>query len=247
MPRHNVKVAKRANRPNPRTERNLHILPNPDSERLKRVQLIPRNLSQEVYVEALADPTKYIVIAVGVAGTGKTVLATEYAIRAYQEGLYKKIIITRPAVSVDERLGFLPGNLLAKMEPWMIPIMDVFKTYYSVKAVHNMLLNEVIEIAPLGFMRGRTFKNAIVIADEMQNSTIAQTKMVLTRIGENSRIIMTGDLKQHDRGYETNGMGDFVTRLKQQPNDGIAIVEFSPRDVERHCIIEHILRLYGEE
>lgn len=226
---------------------NLHILPNPAYERLKRVQLIPRNLSQEAYVDALTDPTKYIVIAVGVAGTGKTVLATEYAIRAYQDGLYKKIIITRPAVSVDEQLGFLPGDLLAKMAPWMIPIIDVFKTYYSVKAVQNMLANEAIEIAPLAFMRGRTLKDAIIVADEMQNSTVSQTKMVLTRIGENSRIIMTGDLRQHDRGYEANGMRDFILRLKQQPHDGIAIIEFTPKDVERHCIIEHILQLYGEE
>jgi phosphate starvation-inducible PhoH-like protein len=247
VPRHNVKVAKRANRPNPRTERNLHILPNPESERLQRVQLIPRSLAQETYVEALTNPEKYIVIAVGVAGTGKTVLATEYAIRAYQEGRYKKIVITRPAVSVDEQLGYLPGDLIAKMQPWMRPILDVFTTYYSPKAVQHMLANEVVEIAPLAFCRGRTFRDAVVIADEMQNSTIAQTKMVLTRIGENSRIIMTGDLKQHDRGYEANGMRDFIERLKQDPNDGIAIVEFGSHDVERHRIIEHILRLYGEE
>lgn len=247
MPRHNVKVAKRANRPNPRTERNLHILPNPESERLKRVQLIPRNLSQETYIEALTNSTNYIVVAVGVAGTGKTVLATEYAIRAYQEGLIRKIIITRPAVSVDEQHGFLPGDLIEKMQPWMTPILDVFKTYYSVKTVQNMLVNEVVEIAPLAYMRGRTFKDAIVIADEMQNSTVAQTKMVLTRIGDNSRIILTGDVMQHDRGYEINGMRDFIERLKAYPRDGIALVEFSPKDVERHCIIEHVLRLYGED
>ena len=246
MTRHTPKVAKRATRPNPRQERNLHILPNPEFERAKRVQLLPRNISQENYIDALTDVSKHIVFAVGPAGTGKTMLATEYAIRSYQEGLFKKIVITRPAVSVDEQHGFLPGDLCAKMQPWMLPIIDVFKKYYSLKAVQHMLLNEMVEIAPLAYMRGRTFHDAIVIADEMQNSTVSQTKMVLTRIGDNSRIIVTGDLHQHDRGYEANGMKDFIERLKVCPSEAIAVVEFSRSDVERHAVIEDILRLYGE-
>lgn len=254
MPRRNAKVAKRANRRNPREDRNLpdnhpHSERSQQEERFKskRVELLPRNIAQEEYIAALTDPAKHVVFAMGPAGTGKTMLATEFAIKGLQEGTFKKIVITRPAVSVDEQHGFLPGDLTAKMSPWMMPILDVFKKYYPVKAVQGLIANEVVEIAPLAYMRGRTFANAVIIADEMQNSTPSQTKMVLTRIGDNSRMIITGDLRQHDRGYEANGMKDFVDRLRHSGSDGISIIEFCAGDVERHPIIEDILRIYGEE
>jgi phosphate starvation-inducible PhoH-like protein len=209
--------------------------------------LIPRNISQENFIEILQDEDVYIAIATGSAGSGKTYIATQYAIKKYQEGECKKIVITRPQVSVDEKLGYLPGDLREKSEPWLLPILDVFKLYYSVKTISNMIENEIIEIAPLAFMRGRTLTNSIIIADEMQNSTVSQMKMMLTRIGENSKIIITGDLNQHDRGYEGNGIKDFVSRLKHFNTKGMRLIEFSPKDIVRHPIIEDVLRMYGEE
>ncbi|RYD83545.1 MAG: PhoH family protein [Verrucomicrobiaceae bacterium] len=252
------KRAKRANKPNPREDRNFgrnhraEIIPFHDSEsdrpttRKKRVELLPRNVAQEDYVDTLLDESKHVVFAMGPAGCGKTLLATQYAIQALQSGDFTKIIITRPAVSVDEQHGFLPGTLVEKMAPWVLPIMDVFKEHYTPAQVEKMVLDEVIEIAPLAYMRGRTFKNAIVLFDEAQNSNINQMKMVLTRIGENSRMIVTGDIKQADRGFEENGLKDFVERLSRRGSDAIAICEFETGDVERHPIIEEILNLYGD-
>jgi phosphate starvation-inducible PhoH-like protein len=261
--RHLARNAKRSNKPNPREERNSpefsrsnrrgrdNVVDFEDaaknSQRRKRVELIPRNLAQEIYVDQLFDEQKAIVFAMGPAGCGKTLLATLYAIKCLQSGETAKIVITRPAVSVDEQHGFLPGTLVDKMAPWVIPIMDVFKEYYSPQQILKMVEEEIIEIAPLAYMRGRTMKNCIVIADEMQNSTVSQTKMVLTRIGENCRMIVTGDLKQHDRGYETNGLGDFTNRLSQAGSKKIAVVNFDAGDVERHPVIEEVLALYGDE
>ena len=155
--------------------------------------------SQENYLELLKNPRKFIVFAIGPAGTGKTMLAVQMAIKLFKEGAISKIIVTRPAVSVDEEHGFLPGTLNQKMEPWTRPIFDVFEEYYHPREIAEMLEDGVIEISPLAYMRGRTFKNAFVIADEMQNATPSQMKMLLTRLGENSRMVVTGDLNQADR------------------------------------------------
>lgn len=257
MARNINKRAKRANKPNPREDRNFHrqraeIIPfDRDSEtthtRKKRVELLPRNIAQEEYIETLLDESKYVVFAMGPAGCGKTLLATQFAIQALQSGDFTKVIITRPAVSVDEQHGFLPGDLTAKMAPWVLPIMDVFKEHFSPAQVEKMLVDEVIEIAPLAYMRGRTFKNAIILFDEAQNATPNQMKMVLTRLGENSRMIVTGDLKQHDRGFESNGLKDFVERLASRGSDSISVCDFGAGDVERHPVIEEILNIYGDE
>lgn len=257
------KRAKRANKSNPREERNspeyrqnrrgrgAEVVDLDEARsantRRKRVEIIPRNLSQETYIDELSDENKSIVFAMGPAGCGKTLLATLYAIQCLQNGTAAKIVLTRPAVSVDEQHGFLPGSLIEKMAPWVIPIMDVFKEYYSPQQIEKMMMDEIIEIAPLAYMRGRTMKNCIVIADEMQNSTVSQTKMVLTRIGENCRMIITGDLRQHDRGFEKNGLADFTQRLARSGSKRIAVVDFGPADVERHPVIEEILELYGDE
>lgn len=213
----------------------------------KRVELIPRNLSQEHYVEALLDDRKHVVFAMGPAGTGKTLLATKYAIQQMQEGECERIVITRPAVSVDEQHGFLPGTLIQKCEPWMLPILDVFREHYDQRVIQRMMLDNVLEIAPLAYCRGRTFKNCLVIGDEMQNATPSQMKMLLTRIGENSRMFITGDLRQHDRGFEKNGLKDFIERLQAYRSDTIAVVTFDVGDVERHPVIEEILAIYGED
>jgi len=211
----------------------------------RRVEMLPRNTAQENYVEALLE--KRMVFAVGPAGTGKTLLAVLRAIKALREQEVTKIILTRPAVSVDEKHGFLPGDLNAKMEPWTRPIFDVFEEYYGLQETKRMLDEGTIEIAPLGFMRGRTFKNAYVIADEMQNATPDQTKMLLTRIGEGSSMIITGDLRQHDRGFDKNGLKDFLERLAQNNMNSMAVCIFQRCHIERDPLVAEVLEVYGEE
>ena len=265
-----IPPAKRARRPNPRTDRNIenhiddilnfesfgHKQNNYKKEKYKqqnensnfqpKIKIIPRNQAQENYLDALNDETYSIVFAMGPAGTGKTMLTTQHAIKELSAGRYKKIIITRPAVSVDEQHGFLPGSLIEKMAPWVIPIMDVFKEVYPIPVLEKMIQNEVIEIAPLAYMRGRTLKNAFVIFDEAQNATPSQMKMVLTRIGDNSRMCITGDLNQYDRGFELNGLKDFIERLKKNVTNSITVCEFTANDVERHPVIEEVLKLYKD-
>ncbi len=211
----------------------------------KRVEMLPRNTAQEYYVDALLE--KRMVFAVGPAGTGKTLLAVLRAIKALREQEVTKIILTRPAVSVDEKHGFLPGDLNAKMEPWTRPIFDVFEEYYGLQETKRMLDEGVIEIAPLGFMRGRTFKNAYVIADEMQNATPDQTKMLLTRIGENSSMVITGDLKQHDRGFDKNGLKDFLERIAGRNTKSMAVCVFKREHVERDPLVAEVLDIYGDD
>lgn len=214
--------------------------------RKPQVQIIPRNLSQETYLELLKNPKKFIVFAIGPAGTGKTMLGVQMAIKLLKEGVISKVVITRPAVSVDEEHGFLPGTLNQKMEPWTRPIMDVFEEYYHPREIADMLDDGIIEISPLAYMRGRTFKNAFIVADEMQNATPSQMKMLLTRLGENSRMVVTGDLNQADRPKE-NGLLDFVNLYKETDHHKLVdMVWFETRDIERHPVVKEILSIYKE-
>jgi phosphate starvation-inducible PhoH-like protein len=215
-------------------------------KRNSQVVIIPRNLKQEDYLELLDDERKNIVFATGPAGTGKTVIAVMAAIRALKSGECTKIAITRPAVSVDEAHGFLPGTLIEKMAPWTRPIFDVLEEYYNPKEIAEMIEEGIIEVAPLAYMRGRTFKEAFILADEMQNATPNQMKMLLTRIGENSRILVTGDVSQHDRGFADNGLRDFLIRLSETKTNRIGYVEFGREDVERHPVVEEVLTIYGD-
>ena len=218
----------------------------PYLKRNKQVTIVPRNLAQEQYLELLKNPKKFIVFAIGPAGTGKTMLGVQMAIKQLKEGAISKIIITRPAVSVDEEHGFLPGTLNQKMEPWTRPIMDVFEEYYHPKEIAEMLEDGVIEISPLAYMRGRTFKNAFIVADEMQNATPSQMKMLLTRIGENSRMVVTGDLNQADRPSE-NGLLEFCNLYGQGGEYRmIAMAQFETRDVERHPVVKEVLGIYKD-
>ena len=214
--------------------------------RQKHVQIIPKNLLQEDYLEMLDDSNKAIVFAMGPAGTGKTMLGVLAAIDAMQNRQCEKIVITRPAVSVDEQHGFLPGTLVEKMAPWTRPIFDVMEEYWSPKEIENMIEENVIEIAPLAYMRGRTFKDSWIIADEMQNATDNQMKMLLTWIGDGSKLVVTGDLAQHDRGFESNGLKCFIQRLIDQGSDRSKLVQFEKGDVERHPIVAEVLKLYGD-
>lgn len=212
----------------------------------RAVTLSPRNNSQKEYIKKLQDDQNSIVFAIGPAGTGKTMLAVQYGIKLLQEGKIEKIVVTRPAVSVDEDLGFLPGTLNEKMAPWTRPIFDVFAEYYQQRDIVKYLEEGVIEISPLAYMRGRTFRNAYIVADEMQNATVNQMKMLLTRIGDNSHMVVTGDLEQADR-LKDNGLIDFCTLISGRTDlKHIDIANFTPQDIERHAAVREVLTIYGE-
>ena len=212
-----------------------------------RVSIYPKNLNQETYLLKLQEEQKNILFAIGPAGTGKTMIACQWAIKLFQEGVIEKIIVTRPAVSVDEDLGFLPGTLEEKMAPWTRPIFDVFEEYYYAKEIAAFVEEGVIEISPLAYMRGRTFKNAFVIADEMQNTTPSQMKMLLTRLGDKSRMVVTGDLNQADRPSE-NGLLEFLNLYNGfKHSKYVDVCQFDKGDVERHPAVKEILSIYKED
>jgi len=238
-------MAKRARKQNPRGSFNEMVIELQDYRR-KKLQILPRNLHQEDLLDYLDDASKHIVFATGPAGTGKTMLAVQMGIRKLEDGEVERLVITRPAVSVDEQHGFLPGDLKQKMEPWTRPIFDFLEEYYTPKKVLQMVENKTIEISPLAYMRGRTFKRSWIIADEMQNATQEQTKMLLTRIGEGSKIVVTGDLAQHDRGYSNNGLKDFLKKYNDSRVNTISHVQFEKRDVERHPVVADVLKIYDE-
>ena len=215
-------------------------------QKQQSVTIIPRNKNQETYVLKLLDESKDIVFGIGPAGTGKTLLACQVAVKLFKAGTVDKIIVTRPAVSADEDLGFLPGTLEQKMAPWTRPIFDVLREYFNAKEIEGMIEEGIIEIAPLAFMRGRTFKNSYILADEMQNATANQMKMLLTRLGDGSRMAVTGDLAQADRLLD-NGLLDFVKLLEDRQAKHLDIVRFEQGDIERHDAVKEILQLYGDE
>jgi len=210
------------------------------------VNLLPKSPNQEKYISALLDESTDIIVVSGPAGTGKTYLAMLAAIKAMREGQCDKIILTRPAVGVDdEQHGFLPGDLNAKMEPWTRPLIDVLKEHYSVKEIQHMLAEQIVEIAPLAFCRGRNFKNSYIVLDEAQNCTPSQLKMIMTRIGYGSKIVITGDIEQADRRTSQNGLLDLVDRLHRYEVPGLSVCKFEVSDIQRHSIIEHVLKLYS--
>ena len=194
----------------------------------------------------LLDDTKDIVFGIGPAGTGKTLLAVQVAVKLFLQGSIDKIIVTRPAVSVDEDLGFLPGTLEQKMAPWTRPIFDVLREYFQAREIEGMIEEGIIEIAPLAYMRGRTFKNSFILADEMQNATPNQMKMLLTRLGEGSQMAVTGDLAQADR-KEDNGLINFTNLLAKSNSTHLDIVHFAQGDIERHNAVKEVLQVYGDE
>lgn len=211
-----------------------------------RVIISPKSLNQENYLLKLQDEQLNMIFAVGPAGTGKTMLACQWAVKMLHEQQIERIIITRPAVSVDEQHGFLPGDINEKMAPWTRPLMDVFEEYFNSKEIETFIREGVIEISPLAYMRGRTFKNALVIADEMQNATPGQMKMLLTRLGQGSRMIITGDLNQADRP-SNNGLLEFLHLYNNFKNSKhVSLCQFTAKDVERHPAVKEILAIYGD-
>jgi phosphate starvation-inducible PhoH-like protein len=221
---------------------------NPEPRQRQRpIELIPKSRNQENLILNLLNSEQSIVVAVGPAGTGKTYLAMLAAVKAFRTGECKRIILTRPAIGVeDEQHGFLPGNLVAKMEPWTRPLLDVLREYYRPTEIASMIDEGTIEISPLAYMRGRTFKHAWIIADEMQNATPSQMKMLLSRIGTESRIVVTGDVEQADRARGENGLLDLCSRLEHYPVNGMAVCRLTGRDIQRHPIIGSVLALYDK-
>ena len=211
------------------------------------IDIVPRTRNQERLVLALQDDSQHIVVTAGPAGTGKTFLAMLAAVKAFRNGDVDRIVLTRPAVGVEgEEHGFLPGDLNQKMDPWVRPLTDILREYYRQPDIAAMIAEQTIEIAPLGFMRGRTFKNCYIIADEMQNATPNQCKMLMTRIGENSKIVITGDIEQADRIKGNNGLADLCERLGEGGVMGIAVCDLDDRDIQRHKIISSVLNLYAD-
>ena len=216
----------------------------------------PKTPNQEKYYSYLNDDKIKLLFAVGPAGTGKTMLACNNAVKDLKSGKVNKIVLTRPVVPVEEDIGFLPGNINKKMDPWTRPIFDVFLDFYSQREIDLMMYNSIIEISPLAYMRGRTFKNAFIIADEMQNSSPNQMLMLTTRIGLGSKMVITGDLKQSDKGLES-GLYDFINKFNVYErresekynntdiNSGIKIVELNNTDIERSPVIVKILDVYN--
>jgi phosphate starvation-inducible protein PhoH len=213
---------------------------------------VPIGLNQKKYCKVLDNNDNSIIVAYGPAGTGKTMFACLKAITSLKRGEFNKIILTRPVVAVEEELGFLPGNIVKKMDPWTRPIFDIFMEHYSKTEIDNMLYNNIIEISPLAFMRGRTFKNAFIIADEMQNSSPNQMMMLTTRIGTNSRMVITGDLNQSDKS-KNNGLTDLISKLQIYYNfnnstddkSNIKLVELEVSDIERSEVVKKMIDIYN--
>ena len=206
--------------------------------------LRPRTDGQGRYVQAMREND--VVICVGPAGTGKTFLAVGMAVTHLRQGIVKKLVLVRPAVEAGERLGFLPGDLVAKINPYLRPLFDSLHDMIDPEQVRRDMENDVIEIVPLAYMRGRTLNNAIIILDEGQNATVTQMKMFLTRMGQNSKIIVTGDMTQIDLPRTMpSGLIDAVRRLQDIPR--LAIVHLDEADIVRHPLVQQIVKAYDDE
>lgn len=204
------------------------------------------NTSNHVkYNAVLADPNVKISVGIGAAGSGKTLLPATHALHNLLVKKIDKIVITRPAVTMEETVGYLPGDINNKMHPFIIPIYDSFKEYVSMQKIKEYIANEEIEICPMAFMRGRTFNNSWIIADEVQNTTVNQMKSLLTRIGHDSKMSLTGDLNQCDI-KNVNGLSDFIKRLNKYNEESIKVVEFDENDVMRSDIVKTILGIYKD-
>jgi phosphate starvation-inducible PhoH-like protein len=203
--------------------------------------LAPKTVNQRRYVEAIERHD--LVFGIGPAGTGKTYLAVAMAVSALLNKKVSRIVLTRPAVEAGERLGFLPGNLQEKVDPYLRPLYDALYDMLEADKVEKLLERNTIEVAPIAFMRGRTLNDSFIILDEAQNSTAEQMKMVLTRQGFNSKMVVTGDLTQIDLPTgRRSGLNDAVEVLKGV--EGISFVYFDERDVVRHSLVQRIVRAY---
>jgi phosphate starvation-inducible protein PhoH and related proteins len=213
--------------------------------RTRKKTLVPRSANQVPYMEALARDE--IIFALGPAGTGKTYLAVAQAVAMLITGAVQRLVLSRPAVEAGERLGFLPGDMKEKVDPYLRPIYDALYDCLPAEQVERRIASGEIEIAPIAFMRGRTLSDAFIILDEAQNTTAAQMKMFLTRFGMNSRMVICGDPHQVDipGGERMSGLNDAVQRLEGV--DGIATIRFNSSDVVRHPLVGKIVDAYEGE
>ncbi|HMA77096.1 MAG TPA: PhoH family protein [Candidatus Krumholzibacteriaceae bacterium] len=208
----------------------------------KRKGIVPRSIKQKKYIEAIENFD--VVFAIGPAGTGKTFLAIASALAALKRGDIGKIFVSRPVVETGESLGFLPGDLQEKIDPYLRPIFDSFSYMIGKKKMQHMIENDIIEIAPLAYMRGRTLNNAFVILDEAQNSTVMQMKMFLTRLGVNSKAIVNGDITQIDLSdYSSSGLVTVKSVLERV--EGVKFIFFTEEDVVRHSLVRRIIRAFS--
>tara|TARA_Y100001970_G_scaffold271390_1_gene366583 strand:- start:99 stop:1061 length:963 start_codon:yes stop_codon:yes gene_type:complete len=210
----------------------------------KKRKIIPRTENQNKYFKLLNS--KNIVLAIGPAGTGKTFIAVAKAVSALMEGKVNKIILSRPAVEAGEKLGYLPGDLKEKVDPFLRPIYDALYSLLPFEQVEKKITNNIIEIAPIAFMRGRTLEDCFVILDEAQNTTRTQMKMFLTRLGKNSQMVVVGDVTQIDLVSEhDSGLKDAIKKLKNISE--IGFVELYEKDVVRHDLVKKIISAYEKD
>lgn len=203
----------------------------------------PRTDGQRHYVHAINDHD--LCFCLGPAGTGKTYLAVAMALSMLKAGKMKRVVLARPAVEAGEKLGYLPGDLQAKVNPYLRPIYDAMHDMMDFDQIKRFMVNDVIEVVPLAFMRGRTLNHATIILDEAQNATPQQMFMFLTRLGHHSKMIITGDDSQSDLGSARSGLVDAAARLRKA--EGIAIVRLSKADIVRHPLVSRIVKAYGED
>ena len=203
-----------------------------------------KNINQFKYMDMIQDST--ITFGIGPAGTGKTFLAVASAVKLYTEQKIKKIVLTRPAVEAGERLGYLPGDLSQKIDPYLVPLFDSLEYFFGNENLAYLIEKRNIEIVPLAYMRGRTLNNACIILDEAQNATKSQIKMFLTRLGENSKIIITGDESQIDL-YSKENSGLQKTRKILSKIEEISVMEFQNTDIVRNPIVSKILEIFPDK
>ncbi len=219
-------------------------LKGPPSPRPAAIEVVPRTPMQQRYVRAIRS--KDVVIAIGPAGTGKTYLAVAEAVAALRANSVRKLVLTRPAVEAGEKLGFLPGDFQAKINPYLRPLYDALGELLQHGEVQRYLDADVIEIVPLAYMRGRTLKGAFIILDEGQNTTPAQMKMFLTRMGEGSKVVLTGDVTQVDLPEgQPSGLIDAIRVLDAVA--GLEVIRFAPSDIQRHPVVQQIVDAYDRD
>ncbi|HAA72099.1 MAG TPA: PhoH family protein [Planctomycetaceae bacterium] len=207
-------------------------------------QIQPRTPGQARYVQAIRGND--LTFAVGPAGTGKTYLAVALSVEALKQQTVRKIVLVRPAVEAGENLGFLPGDMQSKINPYLRPLLDALREMIDHEQIRQFMEQQVIEVLPLAYMRGRTLNNAFIILDEAQNSTIAQMKMFLTRMGEHSKIVVSGDVTQIDLPTPSrSGLTDALKRLQKIP--GIAQIQLHKSDIVRHPLVQKIVEAYEDQ